>query len=382
MIVRDEASSIRETLESVRDHVDSWLVLDTGSTDGTQAIVREVMAAVPGELAEETFVDYGATRNRALDIAGRHATFTLMLSGDERLEGGASLRRFCEERRDSPEGAYYLQVAFGPTDVYDSARLARTSAGWRYEGATHEVLVKDGEPPPTIRVPGATIVHAPAEVDQAARTRRWEQDLEILRREQVRQPDHGRTAFYLAQTYECLGRYDAALYAYKNRVSLGGWREEVYESLFRIARCADKLEDPWCEVQHLYLQAHAHSPERAEPLYAVAKHWYDEECWPLAYLFGARGAQLPPPTSATLFVDKAVYEHRLLDLVAVAAYHVGEYAVGYSACQRLMAAQPGDPRHVRNLAFYVDKKPSSPRCPDCGSVGSEEHRPGCAWFPL
>ena len=68
MIVKDEAPRVRATLDSARPHVDSWAVLDTGSTDGTQAIVREAMSGIPGVLREGAFVDFASARNRALDL--------------------------------------------------------------------------------------------------------------------------------------------------------------------------------------------------------------------------------------------------------------------------------------------------------------------------
>lgn len=354
-MVKDEARSIRETLGSARPYIDRFTVLDTGSTDGTQAIALEALAGLPGDLFEEPFVDFGTTRNRALDLAGEAAVFTLMLSGDETLVGGEALRRFCEEHRDAKgpgHGAYYVRVRYGDA-VYDSARLARASAGWRYVGVTHEVLTKAGEPPPSIRVPGAHIVHDISRRDPAAQIRRWQRDLELLSAESARSPSDGRTAFYLAQTLECLGRHEEALQAYERRVALGGWQEEVYESLFRAARTAAALGRPWPEVQQRYLDAHAHSPHRAEPLFAVAWHWYEQKSWALTYLFASRGAAIPFPTKATLFVDAAVYEYKLLDLVATSAYYVGELEAGEAALRKALERRPGDARLLANLAFYT-----------------------------
>lgn len=48
MIVKDEARGIRETLLSDRRQVDRWTILDTGSTDETPDVDREVMAGLPG----------------------------------------------------------------------------------------------------------------------------------------------------------------------------------------------------------------------------------------------------------------------------------------------------------------------------------------------
>ena len=46
MLVKNEAKSIVETINSVKDHVDRWTILDTGSTDGTQDLIREAFRGV------------------------------------------------------------------------------------------------------------------------------------------------------------------------------------------------------------------------------------------------------------------------------------------------------------------------------------------------
>lgn len=358
MIVKNEARSLRATIASVKPFVDRYLLLDTGSTDGTPAIAAEAFEGTPGEVAEGPFVDFGATRSRALDLLGTSAVFSLMLSGDETLEDGGALRRFCEAHapKSGPEhGAYYLRVHYGES-VYDSARLARTADGWRYKGVTHEVLTRDGVPPPRVRVPDAHIVHDLSRRDAASTRRRWELDRRLLAAEVKKAPEDTRAAFYLAQTEECLGDHRAAYAAYARRVQLGGWQEEVYESLFRLARVAGALGRPWPEVQQLYLDAHAHSPHRAEPLFAIAWHWYEAKNWPLAFLFAQRGAEIPFPEGATLFVDAEVYRTKLPDLVGTAAFYVGAFEAGEVALRKALAHRPCDARLLANLAFYEDRR--------------------------
>jgi glycosyltransferase involved in cell wall biosynthesis len=47
MIVRDEAPVIERCIRSVLPHIQCWAIVDTGSSDGTQAIVRGLLGACP-----------------------------------------------------------------------------------------------------------------------------------------------------------------------------------------------------------------------------------------------------------------------------------------------------------------------------------------------
>ena len=350
MIVKNEARGIVQTLASARPHIDRWTILDTGSTDGTQDLVRQTLEGIPGQLHEEPFVDFGTTRSRALELAGTTSRFTLMLSGDETLVHGEDLRSFCEAQAAKPHGAYYVEVHFGD-DHYDSARLATTAAAWRYVGVTHEVLVGPGGTP-VLRVPRAHVFHDISHRDRATAVRGWQRDLVLLGAAVQKAPGDTRSTFYLAQTLECLGQHAEARAMYQRRVDLGGWVEEVYEALYRIARCSRALEEPWESVQQHYLNAHSHSPHRAEPLYRIALHWYDERNYPLMYLFALRGAAIPYPAQSHLFIEHEIYEWKLHDLVGISAYYVGEHTIGRSAAEKALAIDPDDPRLIENLRHY------------------------------
>jgi hypothetical protein len=358
MIVKDEAASLAATLASVRPHVDRWTLLDTGSTDGTAALARAALAGLPGELVEEPFVDFGATRSRALELAGDDCTFTLMLSGDETLRGGAALRRFCEDHAGDGEGAYLVDVRMGE-DVYGSARLARARARWRYVGVTHEFLQGSGGEIAHRRVPEALVFHDVSRRSRAEAAVKWERDLALLDGVLAAAPGDARAAFYRAQTLECLGRREEAIAAYRYRVALGGWREEVFIALLRIARNARDASWPWPEVERLYLDAWAHGPHRAEPLYDVADHWRRHEDHARAFAFGSAALVIPYPRDDVLFVEADVYAWRAADVVAIAAYYVGRFEEGEAAARRALARMPDDARLARNLAFYEARRPRS-----------------------
>src|SRR5689334_16676887 len=65
MIVKNETANLERCLGALADHVTCWVIGDTGSTDGTQAMVKSFFAArnLPGELHEFPFENFEQARN-------------------------------------------------------------------------------------------------------------------------------------------------------------------------------------------------------------------------------------------------------------------------------------------------------------------------------
>jgi tetratricopeptide (TPR) repeat protein len=357
MIVKDEEKTLARTLASAKPFIDRWVILDTGSTDGTRDVLRSALAGVPGALHEEPFVDFSTSRNRALDLAGEETEFVLWLDADDELQGGEALRAFLEQertRRGPDREAYYARVDVGMR--FDSPRLLRCSAQWRFQGVVHEILTHPERPPPVHRVPDVVIRHRPDEGACERSRRRWERDAVLLEKAVAAAPTDTRSAFYLAQTYLWLERCEAAEAAFRHRIALGGWAEEVYESRMALARIAAGLGRPWAEVEHRYLEAHASAPHRAEPLHAIAEHYDACGQHALTFLFARRGYELPLPVQDALFVDEEVYLWKMADLVGTSGFWVGEHAIGEAAARRALERRPDDARLARNLAFYLARR--------------------------
>jgi glycosyltransferase involved in cell wall biosynthesis len=352
MIVKNEAHGIARTLSSVRAHVDRWCILDTGSTDGTQAAVRDAMGSVPGTLHEEPFVDFATSRNRGIELCGTETDFILWLDADDELQGGEALRRFlAKERAHADRDAYYVRIAMRG-NVFDSARVLGSRSAWRFAGAVHEVLTHAELGAPTRRIDGVTVVHHTEAVSDARSRARWERDVALLEGETTRDPSAARPVFYLALTLFWLGRFDEAIAAFDRRIALGGWAEEVFHARLTKARAAGAAKRPWESVLALYLEAHSAAPHRAEPLHDVALHYDAAGDHALALLFARRAYELPLPAKDTLFVEHEVYQWRAADLVGTHAYWVGERALGEAAAAKAARAVPGNERLAKNLSFY------------------------------
>ncbi len=357
MILKDEAANIARTLATVKPFVDRWVIADTGSSDGTPEAVRAAMEGKPGEVVHEPFVDFATTRNAALDRCGDESEFILWLDADDALEGGAALRAFLEKHRRErgpDHEAYYVRVESGIR--FDSARVLRSRARWRFKGAVHEVLTRAGRQPPVHRIDGVLVRHSVDAVSGERSRRRWERDVGLLESALANDPGDTRSAFYLALTLSWLGRNEEAAAALDRRIAMGGWAEEVYQARMQRAAVAEALGRPWAEVMDLYLAAHATLPHRAEPLHAIAFRYNERGEHALCLLFARRGLDLPLPRHDRLFVDEEVYTWKLADLVGSSAYWLGELELGESAARRALRERPNDARLAKNLSFYLQKK--------------------------
>lgn len=360
----NDQNALRETLASVRPHVDRYAIVDMGSTDGSQEAARKALEGLEGEIVEAKPSDFGAAKNQALELASSRATFVLVVEPGETLANGEALRRFAEAHRGAQgahHGAYLVGVRQGGLRS-DLPRLVRAGSGFRYLGAAHEQLLREKAPPPSQRVPEALLTFDPASRGQQAQRERLDAEMRHLLDDLKRRPKDGHAAFALGLTYEAIGDQRRAFTTFERRTKMGGRQDEIYESFMRMARLTKAANRPWVEAQQFALGAYSHSPHRSEPLFFLAWHYYERKNWPLTFLFASRGASLPLPERPSLFVDVDVYEAKLDDLVGTSAFYIGEFAAGEASLRRALGRRPGDARLLKNLAFYESrgKKGSGP----------------------
>ena len=94
---------------------------------------------------------------------------------------------------------------------------------------------------------------------------------------------------------------------YNLRFEMGGWFEERYEALVRMAGLLERMGYDWPACEELYLKAYEFLPIRAEPLYLIARHWYNAKQYQSALLFAAKAYAIPFPTSIRLFINPTIY---------------------------------------------------------------------------
>jgi FkbM family methyltransferase len=378
MVVKNETANLERCFNAVAPYIDCWVIGDTGSTDGTQDFVRSFFATrnIAGELHSFPFKNFEQARNAALDCAyGSKLAYDYLLLTDADMELVVEDKTF-RDRLEEP-GYRLLQRADSGL-AYWNTRLVRRNAGARYHGVTHEY----------IDVPGGTKelrgVWYKDHASGSNRVNKFERDIKLLLDALEQDPENHRHWFYLAQSYRDAGRTAEAATAYAKRAEMGGWDEEAWNARLEEARCLRKLGDEGGFVRQA-LAAFNMRPQRAEPLYDLARFYREKGMNDASVLFSEVGLATKRPERDILFLEDFVYTTGLQEEYSIAANYVREPERkdrGFAACNwlALNRSVPDASRELAwsNLFFYIE--PASAMLPSfaarpVGFVPPDGYRP-------
>ncbi len=270
MIVRDEAHVIARCLRSVRPHITHWAVVDTGSSDGTQEIVRRELGGLPGELIERVWVDdFAHSRNQALELArSTGADYALFLDADEELVCEHSLANLVTQH-----AFYSVDMRLPSGESVKKHALARISPALRWRHALHERMTAGPGPHSWSHIADARIVNhhdASSMRDLVGKARRRAAILERMIREENAGPDRQMHMHYLGREYAKCGQLGEAIKAYTASGEMPPTSEVQFVSLYMVANCMLQRGDGLIDVMNAIDRAHRARPSRPEPFWLMA----------------------------------------------------------------------------------------------------------------
>lgn len=365
MIVRDEAAIIDERLRAVRERVDGWIIVDTGSADDTVERVLWTMGSVPGEIRTLPWDwdGFASARNYAIAEAAEWTAWqggewwALLLDADTVLRTEPGWRRVLSE----PYELVSAEVVHGSLRYWHPRllRLARDKRVWRWRGVLHEYLAVPSDVKQT-RTLLLSVEHGSGGARSMDRDK-YRKDAELLRAARLAlvdgSPDadlYTRYLFYEAQSWRDAGFATMAESTYRERAEMGGWLQEVYISWLKVGEIRWQLDDRGGATT-AFLSAFEADPTRSEALIALATLARERESWWVAMFFAeAAAARAAVYSGGGLFDDINVHWRALFE-VSVAGWYTGERAKGEAACEAVLAADI--PTAVRertesNLALY------------------------------
>jgi hypothetical protein len=329
MIVRDEAHIVGEVLDATAPYIDYWVVVDTGSTDGTQDVIGSHMArlGIPGELHERPWHDFGHNRSEALTLAQGKADYIWMMDADDTVIGVPPFSGLTAD-------GYNLRIRVG-SERFWRRQLFRDGVPWFYRGVLHEYTQCD-EPFTEANLDGDYHIHGRSIGARSKDPQKFAKDAAVLLAYIDTHPDDRTAVYHLAQSYYDGGDFENARAWYARRAEMGGWEEEVFYSLLRVADCLAELQAPWVQLEDAYARAWAYRPTRAEPLYSLAFRLRVAGRYELGYLFARQAAAMPRPVADRLRADNDIYTWCALDEQAVCASWIGRQTETFELCRRLL----------------------------------------------
>ena len=330
MIVKNEAHVIRRCLASVQPIIDHWVIVDTGSTDGTQEIIKEFMKEIPGELYERPWKNFEHNRNEALELAKNKGDYFLIMDADDRLEFDPTFT-LPKLDRDS----YRVWIKYGGTS-YQRHQLLASKMPWKWVGVLHEVLMCDA-PFTTEVLEGVTYI-VTCDGARSQDQKKFYKDAAILEDALKKEPNNTRYMFYLAQSYRDAGEYEKSIEWYQKRISKGGWIAELFWSVLQVALCQEILGKPDDIIIDNLLWAHRLAQHRPEPIFYLAQIFRKQKKYELAYALILFHERTPKkPTKDILFFQDWCKDYGLLCEFSISSYYMGRFQESLDACEKLLA---------------------------------------------
>jgi glycosyltransferase involved in cell wall biosynthesis len=306
MIVKNESKIITRCLSSVLDTIDHWVIVDTGSTDGTPEIIEDFFAThnIPGKLVHSKWTNFGFNRTESIGLAkSSNCDWILALDADMILKSN----NFNKSLLDPQISAYQFYQNTS-TLKYSNLRLLNTKYDWRSVGVTHEYLESS--------LPGNQDLLESLEIldigDGGSKSDKFERDISLLTQGLLDEPNNSRYMFYLAQSYKDTRRFEEAIEWYKKRIDAGGWYEEVWYSYYMITYCLIKLGQldearVWANAGYQFY------PNRAEALYAICEAYRENKEYDKAHWAYKIGKGIGYPTKDKLFIEPTIYNEDLFE---------------------------------------------------------------------
>ena len=301
---------------------------------------------IPGELHERPWQNFGHNRSEALELAQGHADYIWVVDADDLVVGTPDFSQLTGD-------AYELR--YGPSDdfTYWRQQIFRDGMPWRYVGVVHECIVCD-QPYEPQRLLGDYHIDSRRLGGRNLDPLKYARDRDLLLAEIERDPNECRSVFYLAQSYFDLGDYANARRWYQRRADMGGWEEEVYYSLYRVGESMLLLDEPWPEIQDVWLRAYEFRPTRAEALHGIACYYRKNARYQLGYLFAQRAVSITLPEKDILFVWAAAHSWAARDELAVCASHLGYHSEAFALFRELLAGNNLTPEDRIRIAVNRD----------------------------
>ena len=319
MIVKNESHIITRFFDNVISIIDTYCICDTGSTDNTIEIIKDYFLekGIPGKIIQEPFKNFGYNRNFALNACIGLSDYVLLLDADMIFE----IKNFDKSILNKANTFTILQG--NEEFYYQNVRIVTNNGLYNYMGVTHEYI--------DLPKNNITLDLNKSQVfirdigDGGSKKDKFERDIKLLIEGLKEEPKNDRYHFYLANSYHDIGLFEKAIDIYKKRIELGGWREEIWYSYYKIGLCYKNI-NKFSDALYYWLEGYELYPERLESIYEIIKYYRINGKNKLAIQFYNIAKKILDKNEnkdAYLFLHKYVYSYAIYYEYTIFAAYCG-----------------------------------------------------------
>lgn len=340
-IAKNEAGFVARWAESCKD-ADYRIILDTGSSDNTVSLARDLGVTVIRHKVEPWRFD--EARNVTLQLVPHDAAMCIALDMDEVLIEGwrEELERAIADGVTRPRYKYtWSWTPRGTPDLQYGGDKIHTRHGYIWKHPVHEVLV------PLVEERQGwydlEIHHHPDP------TKSRGQYLPLLELAVQEDPEDDRNSHYLAREYYFAGRFEEAAAEFHRHLSLKSakWKPERAASYRYLAKC-----EPEQEIDYLFF-ATEECPENREAWAELSQACFQRENWVGALHAATKGLGISE-RPLTYLTQGFAWGPLLHDIAAVSAYNLGYFHEAKYHGMEALKMDPYDARLSDNMKWYLE----------------------------
>ena len=351
LMLKNEEKSIKTTLHSIRDHVKHVIVFDTGSTDNTLDIIRNMCRRNKQILHLKCggFHNFAVSRNESIEFAETIASthpidFLLLLDAGDEFQCAGSKRDLTRVLQTiSPAHKFGIVKkkwleATGTIEHYD-VRCIRVRKGCRYDVRypVHETF-QGRSVTNMIFLNDVFVLYQNRLLHGESSNSRFEKDIAMLSSAPVTK----RNYYYLGQTYMNRGDYENGykynLLAFETKdedtsISLDSMEDSVI--LLRIMNCAIFLKKESSVVLEYFHKIVAIKPTNIDAYIYLFKYCVDNDMHECAKPYIHTLAELTKPTEGErTLLNHKYYDYLRWHLISTVCLKIGDFAFGKIACMK------------------------------------------------
>ena len=365
MIVKNEAHIITDTFDNILKYIPLtyWVISDTGSTDGTQQVIKDYFACkkIDGELFQDEWRDFGYNRTLALQHANKKTDYLFIFDADDSIHGNFKL----PEPHLFNKEMYNLKFG-GDSVAYVRPLLINNQLEWRFNGVLHEFLTCVSKNIEGTVLDGDYYVNSGRKGSRSKDPDKYKKDAEILKKSyytELEKPDKGlsnRYAFYCAQSYKDCGMVKEAIEWYKLVADkINTWVQERYYSCFVLGDLYMRQNDFENAIRYL-TKSIIFDHQRIEGVALACEILLKKEMYLLCCSLGEQFLGHISPPADKLFLFEPFYFNHVEYSCSIAGFYCGKHDLGYQCCKKIIITRCIDniDNYIKtciNLACYKDQ---------------------------